>query len=822
MNAPWRSTATVRGQWRLLGPAVVCWCVAAATIHLPGAARAIAIVSGVFGAALCVRWVIRRRRAAPTTSLRDARFLGVALLSCAFLICLGARIDLLEQGRATGALANAAARGGQVAVLAKLAGYPSGVASFDGEERAWVRGSVVAAAGAPTRGGVPVIAWLPSGPERGWYPGAYVALEGSLVRAPPEGLAAYEIRVNSQAYAGPAVGVGRWVGPAAASMRVQLREAASRVAGAQLVPGLAVGDTSLVSEELDRVMLESSLTHLTAVSGSNCALVITAVTAIAVRLGAGRRLRIVLAAAALGGFVVIVGPDPSVQRAAVMAAVLLVSNFGGKQRQALPALGLATYALLIVNPWQSIQPGFALSVVATGGILLWASPLETWLRARLRLPRVLALPLAVAAVAQFSCAPLLLLLQPGLPVAGVLANLLAAPAAPVGTGMGMLALLSLPVSQPIGEWLLSLAAWPARWIEAAGAVGTALPGGRWYWPGGWTGALLLAGTYLLLGVALAVLTGWAGGGGSRRWPWRGRVLAIPRRTRLVAGATAGIAVGVMCAVVVIVPASVRLGVPHDWAVVACDVGQGDAILVRDPGDPANVMLVDTGDDPELLQACLDLFGVRRIALLVLTHNHQDHVGAMRVALARSSAALVSPPSTEDAGRVALATATAGAGVPTRVGHDGLRGGAPGGLKWEVLAPEPGRAHATANATSLVLSVEVGGVRILLLGDTGEGEQRELVRRHPALRADIVKVAHHGSRDQHSPLYEGLGMRLALFSVGSANSYGHPNAQLVDRFLATGARAYRTDVHGSIAIRVGESGLEGWSAGRRSALLRSDR
>lgn len=828
MNGDLPQRSQPHGQWRLLLPAVLAWGAAAILIHFPGSGRILAVGSGGIGCALCLAWVFAGRGVG---GLRGGvlggflgRVAGSALVCCAILLSLGARIDWVEGARNDRLLTDSASAGRNETLLVRIGGYPQPSSSFGGEERSWVRASLVAADGTPLQRRSSAILWLPGAPDERWHPGARVLVAGSLVRGPPAGLAAYEVRVSSQTYIGPAGGVGEWAGPTAAALRASLHSVAAETAGAALVPGLAVGDTTLVSDDIDRVMRDSSLTHLTAVSGSNCALVITAMTAVAKRLGLGRRLRILCGAAALGGFVLIVGPDASVQRAAIMAVVLLVSSYGGKRRHALPALGLATFALLIADPWQAIQPGFALSVTATAGILLWAAPLEAWLRSPVRLPRLLSLPLAVAAVAQFACAPLLLLLQPGLPVGGVLANLLAAPAAPVGTGLGMMALLLLPVSAGLGAFTLTLAVLPARWIEAAGTVGSSLPGSRWYWPEGWPGAVLLAGVYLFFGVAWAASQGWfrkappAEGDRPDGWtPWRGRVRSSATLRRFV-WATAALAAGVALGVVAVVPGAVRLGVPDDWVAVACDVGQGDAVLLRDPARPAEVMLVDTGDDPEMLGACLDLFGVRRIALLVLTHHHRDHVGAMEFALARSDGALVAPPSLEDEGRVPLADQVSRRGVPVTVGGTGMAGTGTGSLAWEILAPDSGRQHATTNATSLVLAVEVGGVRMLLLGDTGEAEQRELSARYPDLRADVVKVAHHGSRDQAPGYYAKISARYGLISSGVGNRYGHPNMMLLTDLAAAGTTPLRTDELGSIAIRSSSNGPDPWAAGARSDVM----
>ncbi|MCS3428209.1 ComEC/Rec2 family competence protein [Leucobacter aridicollis] len=870
--------ASRHGQWRLLAPALGCWAVAAVLVHVPDAAWWAAVVLAALGIGLGAA-LISARRPHGAPGLRRYRWAGsVGIVYIASLLAVTARIATVEQGRdEVTDIVSAFGAGTNVAATVVVGGYPAPAAGVGGDnaERSWVRGRIVALAAAsggstsaervslacgghePGSGPAPAeaspstalavpgpvvpvsasaILWLDGPPPERWYPGATVCLTGAIERGSPEGLSAFEISVSTVGGRGSATGVPGRLGAVAAKLRSGLRAAAGHVAGAELVPGLAVGDTSLVSSSLDRLMLESNLTHLTAVSGSNCALVIAAAVAGARALGAGRRVRVCIAGGALVGFVIIVGPDASVQRAAIMAGVLLASNFGGKEGRSLPALGLAVLVLLWADPWQAIQPGFALSVVAAGGILLAATPVTAWLRRRARIPRFIALPLAVAAVAQVSCAPLLLLLQPGFSVGGILANLLAAPAAPAGTAAGLLALLVLPVQASLGGATLALATWPARWIEAAGAVGTAIPGARLFWPEGWGGAAALTGVYCLAGLALA-LRGRAQRAPAPSTPGvvqRGaRVAMEPRPARrrdrrgwvgpvraavgptVAAWAAGATAAGIAAGVAVVAPLTLRFGVPRDWAVVACDVGQGDAVLLRDPSRRDEVILVDTGDDPDGLAACLDLFGVDRIGLLVVTHDHWDHVGALEEIGDRVDAALLPPDSGEELGRQRIHDRVTALGIRAVEAVAGLSGAGArpgagsgreaGGLRWNVLSPPARTSYPDVNATSLVLLVEVGELAVLLLGDTGAAEQAPLMRAFPRLTADIVKVAHHGSRNQAPGFYESLGSRAALISVGAENRYGHPNPELLTTLSDAGVDVLRTDALGSIAVVGGMNG-----------------
>lgn len=812
------------GSWRLLAPALLGWAASAWAVTVPGTGWWLSLVSGVCGAVsiaavlITVRW--ERENPSGSVSSLSRRNWSLVALSCATLVILGSQVNAGEWRRSDPVIASAAEQREPLALRVTVVSFAAGSSAGIGE-RFWLRASAHSA-----RGVIPVLLWLDGRPDKRWVPGATLDIAGIPERLEPGSSAAYGVTVIDSAGAQPVGSSGvfslsKHAGQIASDLRLRLREATERLDGAALLPGFAVGDASLVGEELRGYMLASSLTHLTAVSGANCALVTSSILWVSSWLGAGRRVRLILASVALLGFVYIVGPDPSVQRAAVMAGVVLVSGYGGKRAVALPSLGVAVLFLLVIDPWQALQPGFALSVVATAGIIIAVPALCAGLQRRLRVPRMLALPIAMALAAQIACGPFLLLLQPGIPVAGILANVIAAPAAPLGTGLGLLAMLLLPVSEPAGLIVLHLAAISARWVAATAEVSARLPLARWNWPEGWGGALLLAVVQALLFIAWAIHTGrlkWPG-----RWPvvlrspWQ-QASAKPRRARAAVAVLGCAAAGTFVGVTLVVPLTERGTTPRDWAVVACDVGQGDAILLRDPTIRDSTMLVDTGDDPQLIKDCLSRFGVRRISLLVLTHDDQDHVGALSEVAGITDAAMVSPPSAEDGDLEADPTGRGSRDVlreleqyeiPYRVGTAGLHSG-DGGVVWEVLAPQTDQLPSDTNEASLVMLVQAGGISILMLGDTGEEEHRALLARETELGVDVVKVAHHGSRDQDPRLLEAAGAKLGLISVGATNRYGHPTHDALESLKRAGTVPLRTDELGSIALSSVEGEIRAWS------------
>lgn len=284
-----------------------------------------------------------------------------------------------------------------------------------------------------------------------------------------------------------------------------------------LVPGLALGDDHALPTDLREAMRDVSMTHLTAVSGEHVAMVLGLVlTALGVL---PRRWRAGAGALVLTALVVLVRPGGSVLRAAVMGAVLLVGVAAGRRSSALPALGVSVVLLVLVDPFQSRDYGFALSVAATGGILLGARGAQAALGRYL--PRWLAALVALPLVAQAACAPVLVMLRPAVGVWAVPANVVAAPPVPVATVSGLLATLVAPW----WPWGARVLAWPAlaacAWLALVSRCLASLPGAVVPWPQGVAGALGLAVLEVVILVACsrrvrggcrrgAVLLTWAG------------------------------------------------------------------------------------------------------------------------------------------------------------------------------------------------------------------------------------------------------------------------------------------------------------------------
>ncbi len=562
----------------------------------------------------------------------------------------------------------------------------------------------------------------------------------------------------------------------AGRLRTGLRDAASGLpAGARgLVPGLVDGDVSRMPEQLTADFRTTGLTHLTAVSGANVAIVCGAVL-FAVRRGLrlGPRVSAVLAGLALAGFVILARPQPSVVRAGVMGGLALAALASGRRRAALPALSAAVILVVGAQPAMARSIGFALSVLATVALLLVAPPLARWV-ARHGVPMWLAAAIAVPVAAHLVTAPLIASISGQVSLVAIPANLLVAPAVAPATILGVVVALVSPISGSLARAVAWLASWPVRWLVAVATRGAAVPDAALAWPSGARGALLLA----------VVMAGGAA------------VLIRSRPVRHVAAASA-LGVGLVAFPLRWISPGWP---PPGWVIAACDVGEGDGLVIRVGGGAG--IVIDTGTEPAVDDACLRGLGVRRVPLLVITHLHADHVGGVTGAMhGRPVGAIVTGPLRDPPGAWRdLVQAAATRGLPVLQPHPG-KSWQIGPVQLTVLAPRAAfhDTHSDPNNSSLILRARAAGHTILLAGDAEIETERAMLRDHVDVRADILKVGHHGSAYFDPRFVESVGARLAIISVGARNDYGHPAPSLLSELSADGMSIARTDRLGDLAV-----------------------
>jgi competence protein ComEC len=613
------------------------------------------------------------------------------------------------------------------------------------------------------------------GDADGWrdvLPGQRVRVDATL-RTP---LDHADLAVTGFATGPPArIGEPPFVQRVGGGVRADLREACAVLPDPErgLLPGLVVGDTSRLDPVLHEQFRLAGLTHLTAVSGTNLAILLGAVL-LALRQATTRPA--VLAIAGLlvvGAFVLVARPSPSVLRAAAMGLVALLGLATGRPRAAVSALAAAAVALLAYDSALSTDPGFVMSVLATGALLTIAPPWATALRDR-GVPAGLAEAAAVAAACDLVTAPVVAAISGRISLVAIPANVLAEPVVALVTVLGFGAALLAPQWLGAAELLAWIAGWPCRWLVAVAEHLGTVEGASVPWPGGVVGGLALA--VLLIGIVVAA-----------------------RRTPLRAGC-ACVAV-VLLAVQVPVRSVATAWPPTGWLFVACDIGQGDGLVLS--AGPGSAVVIDTGPEPVVMDRCLRDLDVQDVPLLVLTHFHLDHVGGITGVLRD-----------RHVGRV-LHTALPEPGLGVQILRDALAGQnihsdvatagqtyAVGQITLDVLGPIV-TLHGTRsdpNNDSLVIRATVGATRILLPGDAEIEEQDVLEHAGLDLRADVLKVPHHGSAYSDPEFLADSHASVAIASVGVDNDYGHPAPLLLRELATLGIPLRRTDQDGDVAVR----------------------
>ena len=573
------------------------------------------------------------------------------------------------------------------------------------------------------------------------------------------GATGYVRQRGSQTLLGTRRGITDFVEQAREAIRDRFEKQLGATPAAGILIALAVGDQRAISAEEWRLFNRTGVTHLMSISGLHVTLVSglaawlvafgwRRVPALALRLPARKSAALAAILGALG-YTLLAGFGVPAQRTFYMVSVVALALWSGRIASPVRTLALALAAVVAFDPWAPLSPGLWLSFGAVALIFYVAAKDKNQLVQWARIQWAITLGLAPAA----------LLLFGQISVAGPLANALAIPVVSIVVTPLALAAAVLPVPA-----LLDCAAWLVEWLLQFLEWCAALPGALWqqHSPPLWCVGLAFAGVAWLLA--------------PRGVPWRSAGLAL------------------MLPAFLVPPAAPAEGAA--W-ITALDVGQGLAVIVRtssrtlvyDTG-PAFGADADSGD--RIVLPALRGAGVSRVDAMVLTHEDGDHVGGalsiletLQVDALHSSLPAAHPLNVLAPARRCLAGQA--------WTWDGVR--------FEFLHPQAGETYKR-NDSSCVLRIEAGGRAVLLTGDIERGAEAALVARNANLRADVLVMPHHGSRTSSSaPFIAAVAPRWAVVTAGYRNRFGHPNAEVLERYRQAGAQVLRTDRDGAVGIRL---------------------
>jgi competence protein ComEC len=581
-----------------------------------------------------------------------------------------------------------------------------------------------------------------------------------------------------------------------------------------IVLAVLIGDRAGLSPDVEARMQRAGTYHVLAISGGNIAVLASIVLALVGRVGLAPRPRAIVVLGVLACYAAAVVGGASVARATLAAAVYLSARALDLRTPAVNAVGVTVALLVIAWPLAVVDVGFWLTILASMAILSHAAPcarwLTRWLPAALPRPVVwlaeaVALLVGATIAAEGAVGPITAYAFGQATIAGLVLNFAAVPLMTLVQGAGLALLAGAAVHPAVAAVPAAVARWSAAGIVGSAGLVDLAP---------WT-AWTLSPPPLWLAVA-AVAAWWAMWRPPRR-PWR-RAVAV---SAWIAGVAA---IGLGGAGVVAAPevtlfdaarrdAPCRLpALPTDaWLrVVALDVGQGDATLIRFPD--ARTWLIDAGGTlagsrfdvgTRVVAPALRAQGIRALDALLLTHADADHVGG-----AAGLIALVPPARVWEGVPVAglpvldvVRRAAAAAGAEWSTVAAGRRARV-GGVDVRVLhPPEPDwERRRSRNDDSVVLEVRIGAVSLILPGDVGPAVEATLGAALAPSALRVLKAAHHGSRLSSTPAFlDAVHPAIVVASAGRANRHGHPDPAVVARVRERGAALYRTDRDGAIAM-----------------------
>ncbi|MGV3720088.1 MAG: DNA internalization-related competence protein ComEC/Rec2 [Actinomycetota bacterium] len=547
------------------------------------------------------------------------------------------------------------------------------------------------------------------------------------------------------------------------------------------------GADAEITEDVKSVFRESGTLHLLVVSGTQVSLVALTFVWVGWRF---QRLRYVfwaLGLVALALFHAITEGDASVSRAAVMGAVLVGALLFSRRPDGENCLGLAALALLAINPFALLDVGAQLSFAAVWS-LVRVAPAVTRL---LGPPKLDGAPregdlmrgywsagahVAGACIAaHLATAPILALHFQTSSWSGLAANLCISILAGSFITLAILHTVLASLGIPLLTWLTetnaaALHGWAGYFATPPLGTYGVFPPPLWLLPASFA-VLLLAGLPK-----------------SRSW----------------------ITAAALASVTAVLLLSERLPAtpPSAPTLRAIDIGQGDAVLLQ--GTDGSNVLCDAGTPAAGRSLVRALRGLRvgQLDAVLLSHAHADHVGGLKELLAEAPPRLLihgeELEQAENWPEIELMAAQAGvrrlvvaAGDRVRLRHSALT----------VLGPLPD-AEATDNEESLVARWDSDGARVLLTGDIGQQSERGLLRWGEEVRADVLKVAHHGSNGSSAPeLLKAVGPRYAVISCGRNNRFGHPSLEALARIETASVPIARTDLGGMVTVRLRPGGPE---------------
>jgi competence protein ComEC len=536
---------------------------------------------------------------------------------------------------------------------------------------------------------------------------------------------------------------------------------------ATVLNGILFGIKNDIPEDVAQSFSDAGIAHILAVSGLHVGFVIAGLYWLLNKLPLDSRAKLLLCLTGIFLYTALVGLRPSVMRAGIMAAVLLVGKEIGKESDPITSLAFAGLITASINPLVIFTPAFQMSYGAVIGILSLYHMIHNSLS---RLPNFLRSAVAVSISAQLGVLPVCAYYFHRISLISCFCNIFIIPVSGIVVGIGFATALVGQVSLTLAGILGMVNVILLNFVMFTARLFAHLP---------YSALDVLTPPVILIilwyGIMLYIACG-------------GRInLAVPKAKTVVL---------MSLSIINLIVWSSAFLPPKGYEITFLDVNQGDAIFIRTP--EGYTALIDSGPDEgfdagkNIVVPFLRKQGVNRLNLALVTHYHDDHIGGLPSVLdAIGAQTLLLPAPLTDLPSRYRDVFIISAGDRFKLGD----------AEFTVLNPIE-NSDPAENNSSLVLLADFEGVKVLFTGDIEYETETILADDNTLVPVDVLKVAHHGSDTSSTKEFlESVQPRYAVISVGRSNRFGHPSDVVLQRLENIGSQIYRTDIHGSVTIKI---------------------
>lgn len=551
---------------------------------------------------------------------------------------------------------------------------------------------------------------------------------------------------------------------------------------AALLKGILFGEKELDNQIRD-TFVDSGIAHILAVSGLHVGFLITFVFYITKLFKVSNPIKFTIMTLVLFFYIFITGGSSSVIRASIMACIYLFSKIISKKYDGISALSLAGLIILIPNPLQLFTASFQLSFLAILSIVLFYSKLLEYLLKIKYIPIFILKLMAVTIAAQIGTLPVSLFHFHQISIISLITNLFTIPSLGVLLLTSIMAILFYFIVPLVGRYLFFLAGFIFQWIIEIAEIFSSIPFSSISIPPfTWQGIIL----YLFL---CFIVGGY-----------------IPLQIKKVKIASYFI-------VIILLSFSlINFLLPTPLRVTFLDVNQGDCTLIETPNN--KTILIDGGGYPEyqgdrkisqdVLLPTLYYKRITKLDFVIVTHPHDDHIKGIDELIDKIPIKAVGIYEMDQEYMNNFIEKSRNNNIQILKLKEGNIIEIENGIAMEVLSPEKNALiideQRDINNSSIVIRMDYYMRSFLFTGDIESEIENKLIENKKDIKADVLKVAHHGSNTSSSENFlSKADPSISVISVGENNTFGHPNSETIEQLTRINSNIYRTDEKGAIEI-----------------------